>query len=964
MNVFENIFQSLDQNSNEIKVFLNKFKSSLGVDGDNHFSVALKNEIHRWKNKSKQNDTAIYASDKLGEIQSKFDQFARKEKLCDDVNLIKNFSLLFNSSLEDCLDSLDELYRAKGIDPKPYNEEKMSNLIENVCGLICSTFSLVLSRSTGKNNISILWTLHFKSYSELIDGMRVSFKGFKLHLKDSVEQLWAYYRNSWIGPVPPLQAMVHLENILEQLFEIRAYYEQLIQIIPSSDHKNYGLHDSIELVLVSICLNDLNFFVKDPLTCPSTENNDWLNAIESFYSALNKAEKRAAMEIHMKFSKIDNQSTDNQRCAQMVKIMKDNARLLKRPIVSNYIVAEKEALLASFEINLSQYKEELDRLKNCQYSFRHPLDPIEIASLNLHRFGNVSSAVSLIFAATQLQGKVEETRALTTQLLADIPLLEAVSRKCTETLQDLDSWRNKLFSSWSEHYRKLLDLNEKDGGIKLDQDLGLLVLKSVENQLLFEVSFPDTLIFLQYDIRCLSFCGYQISSKIEKACKTAEEFQRYAVVLKQVAHLYNALDTEIIECQRPLMLQNAIAFEKMVKHHSLPGSGGEDSIITWYSSKDKLEAYIDKLRSAAKNLISENRLLTKVYHKIIQDLSSLFTVNLLRERSKWEEGISQMRYQISNLKAKFQYNEENLNAWNVYLDHQLYKVLEHQYRLGLEFLNKRLPLVQLDLITENGNFKFKPPMEDVRSHYYAELRRFILLPKNFPCFTTGSSKAVTNALFATLIDENSASFRVCYRKAEILFSQLEALINPWRKWFSVDMSNMTELIKENCVQVADFEKNFKTLKMKGREVEKLPIEGQLDCFVINYYPVKRALDSLLSHISEALLDTLAESVSADLTIVESFIREATEKTSAKPQTTKELNEAREVERNLLKQLQQVKNHLSMAIDKDKLSETVSGCSHKNLKNVINKWSKIQIILEGFSSTLDEKRSVSFLILFE
>lgn len=35
---------------------------------------------------------------------------------------------------------------------------------------------------------------------------------------------------------------------------------------------------------------------------------------------------------------------------------------------------------------------------------------------------------------------------------------------------------------------------------------------------------------------------------------------------KQVAHFYNTLDQQMISCQQPMMLNSAIAFEKLVKN--------------------------------------------------------------------------------------------------------------------------------------------------------------------------------------------------------------------------------------------------------------------------------------------------------------------------------------------------------------------------------------------------------------
>lgn len=37
-------------------------------------------------------------------------------------------------------------------------------------------------------------------------------------------------------------------------------------------------------------------------------------------------------------------------------------------------------------------------------------------------------------------------------------------------------------------------------------------------------------------------------------------------LLKQVAHFYNTLDQQMISCQQPMMLNSAIAFEKLVKN--------------------------------------------------------------------------------------------------------------------------------------------------------------------------------------------------------------------------------------------------------------------------------------------------------------------------------------------------------------------------------------------------------------
>ena len=51
------------------------------------------------------------------------------------------------------------------------------------------------------------------------------------------------------------------------------------------------------------------------------------------------------------------------------------------------------------------------------------------------------------------------------------------------------------------------------------------------------------------------------------------------------------------------------------------------------------------------------------------------------------------------LKSSFQgFKLNNMKPWTLYLDHQLYKALEHQYQLGLEALNEHLPEIKVELV--------------------------------------------------------------------------------------------------------------------------------------------------------------------------------------------------------------------------------------------------------------------------
>lgn len=74
----------------------------------------------------------------------------------------------------------------------------------------------------------------------------------------------------------------------------------------------------------------------------------------------------------------------------------------------------------------------------------------------------------------------------------------------------------------------------------------------------------------------------------------------------------------MIPSQKPMMLDSALGFERLVKNPKAGSKeGGGKTQVTW-DNPPELEAYIDKLQAAADKLTSENRRLRK-YHQNIND---------------------------------------------------------------------------------------------------------------------------------------------------------------------------------------------------------------------------------------------------------------------------------------------------------------------------------------------------------
>ena len=137
---------------------------------------------------------------------------------------------------------------------------------------------------------------------------------------------------------------------------------------------------------------------------------------------------------------------------------------------------------------------------------------------------------------------------------------------------------------------------------------------------------------------------------------------------------------------------------------------------------------------------------------------------------------------------------------------------------GISFLRIIYKFVYYFLISfiRQQQLQFRPPFEEIKARYYRELRKFISIPQNFKGF------GGDNALFAALIDRTASEFDNVFKKAEMLFERLEAVKEEFKDWVVLGYVNADKLADENLMNVVDWEKNFKMIKVKGREAEKMP----------------------------------------------------------------------------------------------------------------------------------------------
>ncbi len=139
------------------------------------------------------------------------------------------------------------------------------------------------------------------------------------------------------------------------------------------------------------------------------------------------------------------------------------------------------------------------------------------------------------------------------------------------------------------------------------------------------------------------------------------------------------------------------------------------------------------------------------------------------------------------------------------------------------------------------------------------MKKFISIPNNFK----GVGEATENLIFPAIIDRHAEAFITCYRKADLLFKRLDKVQEQFKvckiprvgvdvflllpeseslslvccvlqDWVVLGALDLEEFVDKHLESLSDWERNFKALKARGRDAEKLPMEikvSNLDEFV-------------------------------------------------------------------------------------------------------------------------------------
>ncbi|XP_039269307.2 cytoplasmic dynein 2 heavy chain 1-like [Styela clava] len=818
-------------------------------------------------------------------------------------------------------DALDEIW--KQTDVNAYPEPRMVHFLEIIGSELC--------RFIQRRLATLFKSVWSDSYPNVKDALRQSItmgERWCSTVDILTDHMWKQY------PPHPWQSgklrLPYVENVVARLIsisEIRTVNEQLMQLLSPMERERLSVSDQLE-----DSFKDVSSLYYNAYTEPA-----YKAAIANYHRDMRPAEDAVANKLRLRLKNTTGQ------VHQLLREFQQFRELIKRPNISQALTAERETLLGQL----------MDYIKTLKSDFKSKSKN----SSDLPKGKNLPEVVNSIVWIQQQESKVKELMKASSELLGSLPGFEKLKQACEKLQEDMDAYKQDRYQGWCEEM--LFSLNDPNDPVSIRSSSRVMELDHRDGKL--HVHYSERLVGLLREVRQLAAFGFRVPGKIQTAVSYAQRFYKHAVILKQVAHFYNTIDQQMIPSQRPMMLDSALNFERIIKKPKAASKTTQEGKlhITW-DKPEELEEYIKKLQSAAQKLTMENRQYRRQHSIICDKVVALMTIDLLQNQPKWKESLSEMRRSIGDIQQKNNINPSSMKPWKAHWNRQLYKALEHQYQMGLEALNQNLPEFKVDLVFRQEMLQFKPPFEEIRSRFYKEMKKFINIPNIFRGMTeTGEDPVTTGqAVFPLMIDRNAEGFSTIYSKAEDLFKRLIKVKEQFTDLVIIGQVRVEELVKKHCNTYEEYEKNFRMVKLKGKEVEKLPTSFKVDCISVSATPVKTSIDDQLQRLFDALLDGLRETVTLTVKEIEAFVNDASESLNKMPQTVEEIGEANEKHTKLRNDLPTMQAKYEKAEKFNTLLRKMCGEGvGQALASLRSKWDTLDVMMESHHEVIQGQIAV-------
>lgn len=273
-------------------------------------------------------------------------------------------------------------------------------------------------------------------------------------------------------------------------------------------------------------------------------------------------------------------------------------------------------------------------------------------------------------------------------------------------------------------------------------------------------------------------------------------------------------------------------------------------------------------------------------------------------------------------------------------------------------MNENLKEIKAELVFKQKQLQFRPPLEELRAKYYREMKAFISIPSTFEGF--GNPE-----VYRDMADTNAKSLVQVYRKAEILFARLGKLAESVEHWVVLGKVDLDAYVTANVTDVNDWDVNFKMLKQKRKDSEKIPDVYRVDCITVSAIPLKATIDEQLQRLSDVLLMSLRAALTERLKTVETYLHDGMERLMERPGSIQEIGEAKKGWKELNERKTEMKIE-TRACDGQKrllmsvvssgagITEAITDITTR-MARLPDAWENFELTMEAFNMMVEEQR---------
>lgn len=701
--------------------------------------------------------------------------------------------------------------------------------------------------------------------------------------------------NPWCGPS---YRNCFLENFLDRLrdiLDVRTAYEELRSILSEQ--------------ICDELTNFKPFMSYDPLLWSPYTKERFERSRNTFNASLVPLERSVVSEIKRRIEPLVNRGA-----AELVKFLSQYHVLLKRPNIAGEMSAVVEKLNQSLI-------EVVDRMEEV-------IDDLDVGE----------DHIEAITLCRQCDHKARQIESYASGLNLDpdvVALFGVLVSRCKQTQQ-------KIFEEWIERFES----------VHMPVLTGKLI--EIDKNGFLQVTFEESLIVLLSQARQLVEYGLPVPASIKTQMKgEGEKMFRFGVVLKKVTNFYNSLEDLIIPEQRAMLLEPLIAFEKLLKDGYPSSSASAKRSVSWRGVDDS-ELFVEKLHRQAEKLRDEINHLRRLHVKLADLSSSLSNIDLLTEKTLWQQGWAEIERLIDNVSKR--YSRKHMSKWVRYWNKEIYCVLNGSYKSGLKRVSTKLGEYKCSLRMKNGELAFSPPLSALRAKQKSKIKSFIEFPgTKFIGF--GASD-----LFSQIPQKNCDLVDGVYKSADALFDSVDTLRLLYSNW-----SSLGDDIKADGCSLGDFEGTFRLLEQRSNDVALIPDVKRIGCVKVTLFDLKGLLTTKLQDLHDAVVVCLRNNVLALTTKVDEFLLSSVAALERTPSSPKEfravqaqwrtienekqsmLDSSLEIEQQ--KELLLKKKCFSAELDVDKINSNAVtlGDSRESI------WTTLDEKLRSFSDLLDQQK---------